>query len=269
MALEKKKIAFIGGGHITEIIVSNLTRQGPIPADHLIVSDPDKERLAELVNNYGAQSAKDNADAINQGNFIFVNVLPGTVPLILEDMRNASMTPRQVVITLAAGVPIETYTELGENIPVIRALPNPPSQIGEGVVALCFGEQITEDQRTDALELFGFFGSTVVIAEDLMDTVTALSSPAPVYLFFQALIDAGVRAGLDRKTATHIAYQTIRGSLAVWKSRKDSPTDLLNKACTPGGVSVESIFTLEKYAFRAAIQEAIQNATTKAKTFAK
>jgi pyrroline-5-carboxylate reductase len=269
MAMAEKKIAFIGGGHITGIIIANLSRKGPIPAGQFIVSDPDKEKLAELVDTYGIRSAKDNIDAIRQSDFIFINVLPGVVPFVLEDMKQASISSRQMIITLAAGVPIKTYVELGENIPVIRALPNPPSRIGEGVAALCFNEQVTADQQADALELFGFFGSTVVIAEDLMDAVTALSSPAPVYLFFQTLIDAGVRAGLDRKTATHIAYQTITGSLAVWKSRKDSPTDLLNEACTPGGVSVESIFTLEKCAFRAAIQEAIQNATAKAKTFAK
>jgi pyrroline-5-carboxylate reductase len=232
------------------------------------VSDPDKERLAELVDAYGVRGSKDNPDAIRQGDFVFVNVLPHVVPLVVADMRSTSIRPQQVVVTLAAGVPIKTYAQLGGSIPVIRALPNPPSRIGEGVAALCFSEQVTADQQTDALELFEFFGSTVIVAEGLMDAVTALSSPAPVYLFFQALIDAGVKTGLDRKTAAHIASRTITGAMAVWESRSCSPTDLLGEACTPGGISVESVFTLEKFAFRAAIQEAIQNAAAKARAFA-
>ena len=91
-----------------------------------------------------------------------------------------------------------------------------------------------------------------------------MSSPAATYLFFQSLIDAGIKAGIDRETSTKIVYQTIVGAMEVWKERQVSPDDLLSEACTPGGISVESISTLEKYAFRDAVNEEIGNAALKA-----
>jgi pyrroline-5-carboxylate reductase len=92
----------------------------------------------------------------------------------------------------------------------------------------------------------------------------ALSSPVTTYLFFQSLIDAGIRAGIDRETSTKVVYQTIVGAMEIWNQRQISPHELLSEASTPGGISVESIFTLEKYAFRAALNEAINTAVLKA-----
>jgi pyrroline-5-carboxylate reductase len=92
----------------------------------------------------------------------------------------------------------------------------------------------------------------------------ALSSPVTTYIFFQSLIDAGIRAGIDRDTSTKVVYQTIVGAMEIWNQRQISPHELLSEASTPGGISVESIFTLEKYAFRAALNEAINTAVLKA-----
>ena len=96
----------------------------------------------------------------------------------------------------------------------------------------------------------------------------ALSSPVATYLFFQSLIDAGIRAGIDPETATKVVYQTIVGAMEVWNQRQASPHELLSEASTPGGISAESVFTLEQYAFRAALNEAINSAVLKADEFA-
>ena len=95
----------------------------------------------------------------------------------------------------------------------------------------------------------------------------ALSSPAATYLFFQALIDAGIRAGINQETATKVVYHTIVGAMETWNQRQAPPHELLSEASTPGGISAESIFTLEQYAFRAALNEAISNAASKADEF--
>jgi pyrroline-5-carboxylate reductase len=117
------------------------------------------------------------------------------------------------------------------------------------------------------MELFQSLGEYVVLQEHLIDVVTALSSPVSVYLFFQAMIDAGVRCGIGRETSTKIVYQTIVGSLEVWKRKGVSPAELVAQASTPGGISVECLFTLDQYAFQAAIKEAIANGTRRAREF--
>ncbi len=149
-------------------------------------------------------------------------------------------------------------------MPIVRALPNPPSQVGKGIAALAFNPFVTEDQKIDILALFDCLGDHVVVREELVNAVMALSSPAITYFLFQSLIDAGIRAGIDHKSATKIVSQTIVGSMEVWRQRNVPPSELLAEACSPGGISIESLFTLEKHAGKAALMEAIDSAINKA-----
>ncbi len=269
MPLKEHSIAFIGGGHITEIIVSNLTKTGSVVPRRLIVSDPVKEKLANLQNQYGISIAEDNLEAVYTADFVFINVLPNIVEEVVKEFRKTGFPQGKVIITVAAGIPMDTYKVLGERLPVVRGLPNPASQIGKGIAALTFNPYVTEDQRKDIFELFACFGDHVVIREDLVNAVMALSSPAITYMLFQSLIDAGIRAGIDHETATKIVSQTIVGSMEVWKQRKAPPHELLTEASTPGGISIESLFTLEKYAFKAALMEAIDSAVKRAAELSK
>lgn len=267
MALDERRLAFIGGGHITTIIIDNLVRAEKVYTHRLIVSDPDQKKLRQLYDTYEITMADDNPDAVNKGDFIFINVLPQVVGDVLNELRQEKFPKDKVIITLAAGIPISAYENLGENVPVVRALPNPPSQIGMGIAALAFNPAVTEKQKIDIFELFASLGEYVVLREENINAVMALSSPAAIYLFFQSLIDAGIRAGIDRATSTKVVYQTIIGAMEIWNRRQVSPHELLSEASTPGGISVESIFTLEQYAFRAALNDAINNATLKAAEF--
>ena len=267
MALDERKLAFIGAGHITNVIVDNLVRAEKVYTHRLIASDPDKKKLQRLYDKYEIVMAEDNIDAVDRGDFIFVNVLPQVVGDVIDELRGKRLPADKVIITLAAGIPISAYEHLGKNIPVVRALPNPPSQIGKGIAALSFNPHVTEKQKIDVFELFASLGEYVVLNEENINAVMALSSPAATYLFFQSLIDAGIRAGIDHQTATKVVYHTIVGAMAVWKKRQISPHELLSEASTPGGISAESIFTLEQYAFRAAVNEAINNAVSKADEF--
>jgi len=170
----------------------------------------------------------------------------------------------KVIITVAAGIPMKAYEGLGNQLPVVRALPNPPSQVGMGIAALAFNAHVVEDIREDIFELFACLGEYVVVKEEQVNTVMALSSPTITYMLFQSLIDAGVRSGIDRTTATKIVYQTIAGSMEVWKTRQVPPYELISEASTPGGISIESLYTLETYAFKAGIMEAVDSAINRA-----
>jgi pyrroline-5-carboxylate reductase len=264
MNLKNKQIAFIGGGHITEIIVGNLIKTQTVSPDQIIVSDPDKDRLQNVCNRHSLKTARDNIDATDRADYIFINVLPQVVAAVIGELAQKPIPEDKVIISIAGGVPIERYRPLGEKLPVARALPNPPSQIGWGIAALTFNPYVTETQRNGILEIFTSLGEYVILKEELINAVMALSSPVSTYQFFQSLIDAGVRCGIDRKTSTAVAYQTIVGSLEAWKQRQLSPSLLMEEASSPGGISVESLYTLDRYAFSAAIKEAIYNATRRA-----
>jgi pyrroline-5-carboxylate reductase len=265
MALNERKVAFIGAGHITNIILDNLAKTEKIPSNSLIVSDPDKSKLQQLHEKYKITIAQDNFEAVVKADFIFINVPPQAAGGVINELCQKEVSNNKLIITLAAGVSINTYDKLGGNIPVVRALPNPPSQIGMGIAALSFNAFVNDKQKSDVFELFGSLGEYVVLREEKINAVTALSSPVATYLFFQSLVDAGVRAGVDHETSTKIVHQTIVGAMEVWKQRQVSPQDLLSEASTPGGVSVESIITLEQSGFKAALNEAINKGTLRAK----
>jgi len=264
MALQERKVAFIGAGHITTIILDNLIETETVSPHNLIASDPDKGRLQRLSERCQIATAQDNYDAVKRADFVFINVPPQSVRDVIDGLKRESFPENKLVISLAAGITMDAYSCLGDKISVVRALPNPPSQIGMGIAALAFNPYVNDEQRSEVFELFASLGEYVVLAEEKINAVTALSSPAATYLFFQSLIDAGIGAGIDSETSTKVVYQTIVGAMEVWKKRQVSLDELLSEASTPGGISEESIFTLEKYAFRAAVNEAIGNAALKA-----
>lgn len=262
-----RKVAFIGGGHITEIIIKAVTAKTVLAADSMIVSDPDQRRLDHLQETFGVVTALSNPKAVAAADYVFVNVLPQVVDTVIDEFRRATFPENKVIISLAAGIPMDRYKALGEEVPVIRALPNPPSQIGMGIIAIAHNPKVTREQIEEVSGLFSAMGDYVFLSESQINTVTALSTPAIVYLFFQALVDAGVRSGIDSRTSTQIVSKTILGAMEVWKRRQASPQELLSEASTPGGISVECLFTLEKFAIRAALSEAIANGAAKAAAF--
>ncbi len=262
--MENMQVAFIGGGHITEIILSSLKHRKLIPPERLVVSDRDAARLDHLAQNFGVRTTPSNVEAAQQGNLVLVNVRPEVVRLVLPDLQEARLGPDQILISLAAGVPLSQYAGLGEKQPLVRALPNPPSQVGQGVAALAFTPQVTPEQRQAVNFLFAALGKIVEVEETYLNAVTSLSSPVETLLFFQALIEAGVRCGLPRQVSTEVAAQTIMGSMEMWRSRQVSPSELIAEASTPGGVSVESLFVLEQRAFKAAIIEAVSQGAARA-----
>jgi pyrroline-5-carboxylate reductase len=264
MTLGEKTIAFIGAGHITSILLDNLVKAGNLQAHRLVVSDPNKDKLQQLHDTYGIVMAKDNPEAVEKGDFIFINVRPQVVGEVIDELSRKQLPKNKLIVTLAAGIPINAYESLGDNLPVVRALPNPPSQIGMGIAALAFNPFVTDEQKSEIFEFFTSLGEYIVLGEENINAVTALSSPASTYLFFESLIDAGVRAGIDREMSTKVVYQTIVGAMEVWNQRQASPQDLLTEASTPGGISAESISTLEQHAFKAALIEAISKAALKA-----
>jgi pyrroline-5-carboxylate reductase len=264
LSIEGKRIAFIGGGHITEIILEILTKSGVVSPENLFVSEPDSIRREKLSGRFLIQTTSDNTEAVDWGDVIFINVRPQVVSEVVDEISLISFPGEKAIVSVAAGIPMEKYLKIKDDLPVARAVPNPPSQIGQGIITLAFNEFVTDIQQEEILELFDSMGEVVILEEEHLNAASALSSPASVLFFFQSLIDAGVQSGLDREMSLKIASQTIVGVMEVWKQRKVPLAQLLNEACTPGGISEESVSTLEKHAFQTAVIEAIRKGAAKA-----
>jgi len=264
MTLSDKHIAFIGSGNITEILIDNLVGTQAVKPENIIVTDKDKTKRKILRYKYDVKRNIENLEAVSRSDIIFLNVRPQDLNKLLLELRNADFT-NKLIISVIGGAPIKKVESLGENLAVVRALPNPPSQYGHGIIGLCFNDNVSDDQRNITKELFSNMGEYIVLKEELMNAKTSLSAPAPVYMFIDAMIEAGVSQGFDRINAEKIVYRTITGALEILK-QEDDISYIIKQSCTPGGISEEIVRILNKNNFRETINEAVSSGTHRAKS---
>lgn len=255
--LKRLQICFLGGGHITEILLENLLGNGVIDAEQVVVSSRGLARLTQLHVRFGVAILQDNVAAVRDADVIIVAVRPDVVVDVVGELVSAEITPPQLIISLAAGTPFTRYGQLSAEQPIIRLMPNPPSRIGQGLIALCVSRQVSDAQRQLAFDLFAYLGKIVEVSEPELDLITSLTSPVATLAFLQALIEAGVNGGLSQDMATRIAAQTMLGTVQMWQASSSSPAELVAEASTPGGISAETGRALENHDFAVTIKQAI------------
>ena len=280
------RIAIIGGGSIGEALLSGLLRAGRQVKD-LVVAERVPERAKYLANTYSVLITS-VADAMENATFVVVAVKPADVESVLGELSRAATaaendSAEQVFVTVAAGIAI-TYFEskLPAGTPVVRAMPNAAALVGAGVTALAKGRFVTVPQLEEVSALFGSVGGVLTVPEAQLDAVTALSGSGPAYFFLlvEALVDAGVAAGLSRVVATDLAAQTMAGSSAMLLERMESErrsvegealgarvdaaaAQLRAMITSPGGTTAAALRELERGGLRAAVDAAVQAAKTR------
>jgi pyrroline-5-carboxylate reductase len=226
-------------------------------------------------------------EAVDNAAFVVVAVKPGDVESVLGELARVAAgaekdSPEQVYVTVAAGITItHVESKLPAGTPVIRAMPNAAALVGAGVTALAKGRFVTAQQLDEVSALFDAVGSALTVPEAQMDAVTALSGSGPAYflLMVEALVDAGVGAGLSREVATDLTVQTMAGAAAMLLDRmdQDRPADgeppgtradttaaqLRATVTSPGGTTAAALRELEKGGFRAAVDAAVQAAKSR------
>lgn len=233
------RIAIIGGGSIGEALLSGLLRAGRQVKD-LVVVERVPERAKYLADTYSVLITS-VADAVENASFVVVAVKPADVESVMSEIARAagqgeSDTAEQVFVTVAAGVTIGYFeSRLPAGTPVVRAMPNAAALVGAGVTALAKGRFVTAPQLEGVSALFDSVGGVLSVPESQMDAVTALSGSGPAYFFLlvEALVDAGVAAGLSREVAADLTAQTMAGSAAMLLERMDADRRL-GEAETPG-----------------------------------
>jgi pyrroline-5-carboxylate reductase len=258
---DDKKIAFIGPGVMAEAMIAGLLRQQVAPPDSLVAAGPRQERLDELQERYGLSTTRDNAGAAQTADVVVLSVKPQRLDKVLEGMRG-SVHSSALVLSIVAGASIEKISlGLKQNL-VVRSMPNTPAQIGEGITVWTAAAEVSAEQREMARRILGALGSEIFVEEEnYLDMATALSGtgPAYVFLFMEAMVDAGVHLGFPRRIAEQLVSQTLRGSVDFYQRHEEQVhlARLRNQVTSPGGTSAEALYYLEKAGFRTAISRAI------------
>jgi len=261
--MEDRKIGFVGAGNMAGALIKGLLHSGTVTSQQIQASDVRDERLAELAAEHGIATTKDNARLAAWANVIVLAVKPQVIDKVILSI-GGSLQPRALVISIAAGVPIESIeARLPVDARVIRTMPNTAAIALAGATAIAPGTHASEADLAVARRLFEATGRVVVLDESLLDAVTGLSGSGPAYvmLMIEALADGGVKVGLHRETALLLAAQTVYGSAKLLLETGEHPGRLKDMVTSPGGTAIAGLHTLEAGGLRTTLINAVENAT--------
>ena len=262
------KIAVIGAGNIGGALLGGIIKSHLAEPKDVVVTDASDDRRREAEEKWNVRTmGADNRKAVAGRDLVILAVKPHIVPAVLNELRGA-LQPKQIVITVAAGVPIALYESvLGNRVSLFRAMPNIPVVVEEGATAVAGNHATTPEQRKVVERLFGALGCVVFVEESQLDAVTALSGsgPAYIYMVIEALIDGGKKMGLSQEVATRLTEQTVLGAAKLVRDTKLHPAILRDEVVTPGGTTIAAMHELERHGLRAMLISAVETATARSK----
>ncbi|MBI4652422.1 pyrroline-5-carboxylate reductase [Candidatus Desantisbacteria bacterium] len=264
--INKKNILFIGAGNMAEAIISGLISAKVYNSDQINAYDIDKSRLEFIKSKFKIITYNNLKSAVSESNILLLAVKPQTIIFILNEIC-PYYKDEQLIISIVAGINSSIIVKyLGENARIIRVMPNTPALVKAGMSVICKAGKAKEEDIEEARKIFSALGEIEVLSELYFNAVTALSGSGPAYVFLmiEALMEAGIKVGLNRDIALKLAMQTVYGSVKMIKKTNLHPAELKNKVCSPGGTTIAALYKLEKGAFRALITEAVEEAFCRA-----
>jgi pyrroline-5-carboxylate reductase len=257
--LTDTRIAFIGSGAMAEAMISGLLKQGIAQAQHIVAAGPRSERGQDLQDTYGILPEVDNGRAATGAGVVVLSVKPQVLPAVMAGLKSC-LDPAALVLSIVAGARIDRIAQGLGHAAVVRSMPNTPAQVGEGITVWMAAPSVTPPQAEQARLLLGALGQEIQVEdEDQLDMATALSGtgPAYVFLFMEALVDAGVHLGFSRRVAEQLVVQTVKGSVDFYHHQPNHLARLRNQVTSPGGTTAEALYYLEKAGLRTAISRAV------------
>jgi len=265
--LQEQTFAFIGSGAMGEAMIKGLITQAHLPPQQIVASDPREERGAELQAKYGIRATTDNLAAIQGAKIVVLAVKPQVLHSVMTQLAG-HIAPEALVLSIVAGARTEAITNVLLHRAVVRSMPNTPAQIGLGMTVWTGPESLSQVHRAQAKAVFGSIGEEVYVNDErYLDMATALSGtgPAYVFLFMEALVDAGVHMGFSRDVAEQLVYQTVRGSVEYARQGGRHLATLRNQVTSPGGTSAEALYQIEKGGLRTVMSRAVWAAYQKSR----
>jgi pyrroline-5-carboxylate reductase len=266
-----QKVGFIGCGKMAQAMIEGLIRSEILEPLAILASASTDETLRAVKEKYDILVTKNNIEVAKHADILILAIKPNIHHAILNEIAEV-VDEQKVMVTIAAGISLEYIESFFQTkMKVVRAMPNTPSLVGEGMSAICHNQQVNEEDLEKVVHLFNSFGKTEVMVEELMDSIPAISgsSPAYVYMFIEALADGGVKQGIPRKQAYKLAAQAVLGAAKMVLETERHPGELKDDVCTPGGATIEAVAILEQEKFRSAILTAMDQCTKKSKQLAK
>ncbi len=260
-------VGLIGAGNMGEALLRGLLGTRTLaPARCVVTNKRNDERLERLAREWGVRTTRDKARLMADGEVVIVAVKPADVPDVLRDIAPYA-SPRHLVVSVAAGVSLETMEDHLHCIPSVRAMPNTSTAVGASATAICLGRWADSTHLTTVREVFEAVGRVVVVPEPLFDTVTGLSGsgPAYVYLLAEAMLEAGLRAGLSRDVALTLVSQTVFGAGKMLAETGEDPAVLRGRVTSPGGTTMAGLKALKDAGFQAAVRAAVEHAARRSR----
>ena len=253
------EIGFIGMGNMGYALLKGVLKE--FPAEKLIFTAKTSETKLRVHAETQVVYAESNAECANNCKYVVLAVKPQYYPTVLKQIRYA-VTPDHVIISLAPGITIASLKEtLGSDRRIVRAMPNTPALIGEGMTGLSYdAEEFSQDEIDMVHRIFGAVGKYADVEERLMSAVVCASGsyPAYVYQFIEALADGAVQFGLPRAQAYAFAAQAVAGAAKMVLETGEHPAALKDKVCSPGGTTIAGVAALESAGFRGAVLKACE-----------
>ena len=265
------RFAFVGSGVMAEAMIKGLTTKASVPAGRITASGPRPERGDEMTARYGVCATTDNLAAIDGAQIVVLSVKPQVLHGVMEQLAG-QIASGALVLSIVAGARLEAITDTLRHAAVARSMPNTPAQIGLGMTVWTCGKSLNEAHRAQAQAVFGSFGEEVYLDDErYLDMATALSGtgPAYVFIFMEAMVDAGVHMGFSRRVAEQLVYQTVRGSVEYARHAGRHLATLRNQVTSPGGTSAEALYQVEKGGLRTVMSKAIFAAYQKSRRLGK
>jgi pyrroline-5-carboxylate reductase len=265
--LEKTRIAIIGGGAMGRAIIHTLTGSGEIDPGNVVASDPVPEQRELLLERYGVRVSADNVEAVKNADVVVIAVKPQVLPHVMTELKG-SIPQNALVFSIVAGMPIKTMRLGFDHEAIIRAMPNTPAQIGEGMTVWTASPAVTESHLAQARTILSAMGKELYVDEEgELDMATAVSGTGPTYVFLlmEALVDAAVHLGFSRRDARDLVIQTVEGSVKYAAQSDQHLARMRNMVTSPGGTSAEAIYQLEKGGMRTVLSKAVWAAYQKSR----
>ncbi len=270
--LRDHTLAVLGTGNIGRALLGGLLRGDAhgtgMPPDRLRATRRNPFALDELRTVLpGVAVSADNAEAVRDATIVVVSVKPQNASELFTNVAE-HIRPGTLVLSTLAGVTTARIAEaLGQDLPIVRAMPNTPALVDEGATALAPGDHATEAHLDLARTVFAAVGVVEVVPEYLMDAVTGLSGSGPAYVFMviEALTDAGVKQGLPRAVALKLSAQTVLGAARLVLETGRHPAILRDEVTTPGGTTIAAVAELERHGLRTMLIDAVATATARSR----
>ncbi len=261
------QLAFIGGGNMGEaILAALLEKKRAIPAA-VTVSDVSPERRSYLGRQYGVTVTDDNTEAVRNKDVVILAVKPQQLPDVMSGLKGW-LTDTQLVLSIAAGVRTAKIAGGLKHARVVRAMPNTPARIGEGITGWTCTESVTPQQKEQARIILGSMGKELFFEDEgALDMVTAVSGSGPAYVFAftEALTAAGEKLGMAREQAAELALSTVIGAARLMETSGQSPADLRRAVTSKGGTTEKALLAFETGGLDALVAYAVRAAYDRAR----